>query len=162
MLLYMAICTCRSGSHCLFLIWQCDCSNSPPNVGVVGSNTPLSWLFCWSRSYENVPMDHGIILCVWRTVGFDLILFTRQIPVCWGDTQLMCFIVFAKFHHAQVEKGFYFVEIPISERFFLWDSHFVILGSLQAPHCLWSCRRRFFCLKNTLLDCWKVYLSRFI
>ena len=52
-------------------------------------------------------------------------VFTTQNPLFEENTDFRFHCLFAKIHHAQGGKGFYFFEIPIWERLlFFGDSHF--------------------------------------
>ena len=107
--IYIYIYTYRSGSAYPFLIWQRDCSTSPPNVGAFCSNNPHCWLCFGDRSYEHVPHDRGIILCFRWHVAFDL-SFTNQVKVVWENTYFNLYCLFAKIHHRELWKRLRFFE----------------------------------------------------
>ena len=119
--IYIYMCVFLEGPF-VFFISSVDCSTLPPDIRAFGSDTPHCWHFFRNWSYENVPMDRGIISCFRRKVGFDL-FFTTQNPL-FEEIQISVFIVYLQrsimhkvgkafiFLRFPFGKGSYFLEIP--------------------------------------------------
>ena len=121
--IYMAICTCRSGSHCLFHIFQRDCSTSPPNVGVFSSNTPIVDYFLGTGLMETFLWTVGSFYVFGEK--WDLTCFLPLRFHFFEKTHISIFIVYLqrsimpKLGKAFIVlrfpfgKGSYLLEIPI-------------------------------------------------
>jgi len=118
---YIVVYTNRSGGHSLICPFQRDCSASPLDVGVSGSNTPivddlfgtsLMGMFLWTMGSFYVSSDKWDSTCLFqlRFLYLEKTLISMLIVYSQGSIMHKLGSFLLRF---PIGKGSYFLEIPI-------------------------------------------------